>query len=175
MITTYQTPQTLLIITDYYAGEEMMEYLSKEKDIRTKDMSRISYQLLSTINYCSENSIIYWDINQKILCSWWKHQILHLSWLTLEMERAKLLMVMVCILLLLENPWNNLLKRIYGVLESFYTWGSWISIQVTLRGIRYSSWFPEPVSQILTRFIWRYTQWMLWNAGRTFVVSAWVV
>lgn len=62
MIATYETPQTLLIITDCCTGGEMMEYLSKQKDIRTEDMSRISYQLLSAINHCSENSIIHRDI-----------------------------------------------------------------------------------------------------------------
>lgn len=40
-----------------------MEYVSKqEEDLRTDDVSRIAYQLLSAVDHCAKNKIIHRDI-----------------------------------------------------------------------------------------------------------------
>jgi serine/threonine protein kinase len=51
------------MVTDCYTGGEMMEYIAKQKeDLRTEDISRISFQLLSSVNHCANNNIIHRDI-----------------------------------------------------------------------------------------------------------------
>jgi serine/threonine protein kinase len=63
LVAIYETPKSLLMVTDCYTGGEMMEYISKQKeDLRTEDISRISFQLLSAVNHCGNNKIIHRDI-----------------------------------------------------------------------------------------------------------------
>jgi serine/threonine protein kinase len=40
----------------------MMEYVSKQESLRTEDVSRISFQLLSAVDHCAKNRIIHRDI-----------------------------------------------------------------------------------------------------------------
>ena len=63
LVAIYETPRALLMVTDCYTGGEMMEYISKQSDdLRTEDISRISYQLLSAVNHCAKKNIIHRDI-----------------------------------------------------------------------------------------------------------------
>lgn len=63
LIAVYETPRTILMVTDFYTGGEMMEYISKQpEDLRTEDVSRISFQLLDAVHFCATNNIIHRDI-----------------------------------------------------------------------------------------------------------------
>ena len=63
LVAIYETPRALLMVTDCYTGGEMMEYISKQKeDLRTEDISRISFQILSAVDHCAKNNIIHRDI-----------------------------------------------------------------------------------------------------------------
>ena len=63
LVAIYETAKALLMVTDCYTGGEMMEYLSKLKDdLRTEDISKLSFQLLSAVNHCAKNNIIHRDI-----------------------------------------------------------------------------------------------------------------
>lgn len=59
----YETPRAIFMVTEYCAGGEMMEYVSKqEEDLRTDDVSRIAFQMLDAVNHCAVNNIIHRDI-----------------------------------------------------------------------------------------------------------------
>jgi hypothetical protein len=59
----YETPKVILMVTEYCAGGEMQEYVSKqEEDLRTDDVSRISFQMLDAIAHCARHNIIHRDI-----------------------------------------------------------------------------------------------------------------
>lgn len=59
----YETPRSLLMVTEFCGGGEMMEYVANRKeDLRTEDVSRICYQLFSAVNHCFKNGIIHRDI-----------------------------------------------------------------------------------------------------------------
>ena len=63
----YETPRLILMVTELCAGGEMMEYVAKqEQDLRTEDVSRIAFQLLTAINSCAKHNIIHRDI--KVRC-----------------------------------------------------------------------------------------------------------
>jgi serine/threonine protein kinase len=63
LVAIFETPKALLMVADCYSGGEMMEYVAKQKeDLRTEDVSRIAFQLLSSIDHCAKNSIIHRDI-----------------------------------------------------------------------------------------------------------------
>ena len=40
----------------------MMEYVSKQENLRTEDVSRIVFQLLSSVDHCAKNNVIHRDI-----------------------------------------------------------------------------------------------------------------
>jgi len=59
----FETPNIILMVTDCCSGGEMVEYVSKQKeDLRTEDISRIAYQLLSAIDHCAKSNILHRDI-----------------------------------------------------------------------------------------------------------------
>jgi serine/threonine protein kinase len=59
----YETPRLILLVTELCAGGEMMEYVAKqEDDLRTEDVSRIAFQLLTAMACCASHHIIHRDI-----------------------------------------------------------------------------------------------------------------
>lgn len=59
----YETPKDILMVTECCTGGEMMEYIAQqEMDLRTEDISRISFQLLDSVNHCCSNNIIHRDL-----------------------------------------------------------------------------------------------------------------
>ena len=59
----YETPASLFIITEMCSGGEMLDYLSAFPDgLRTEDISRITYQLLSAVDHCAKHGILHRDI-----------------------------------------------------------------------------------------------------------------
>lgn len=59
----YETPRVILVVTELCAGGEMMEYVAKqEQDLRTEDVSRIAFQLLSAFECCAKHHIIHRDV-----------------------------------------------------------------------------------------------------------------
>jgi calcium-dependent protein kinase len=62
LIAIYETPKLIYIVTELCAGGEMMEYVSKQANLRTEDVSRIAFQLLSAVNHCANHNIIHRDI-----------------------------------------------------------------------------------------------------------------
>jgi calcium/calmodulin-dependent protein kinase I len=59
----YETRSVLYMVTELCAGGEMMEYVSKQpEDLRTEDVSRIAFQLLSAVDHCAKHGIIHRDI-----------------------------------------------------------------------------------------------------------------
>lgn len=64
----YETSRSIFVVTEYCAGGEMMEYISKqEEDLRTDDVSRIAFQMLDAVNHCAQNNIIHRDIKPENL------------------------------------------------------------------------------------------------------------
>jgi serine/threonine protein kinase len=63
LIAVYETSRTIHMVTEYCAGGEMMEYVSKqEEDLRTDDVSRIAFQLLDAVNHCAQHDIVHRDL-----------------------------------------------------------------------------------------------------------------
>ncbi|CAJ1921095.1 unnamed protein product [Cylindrotheca closterium] len=63
LVAVYETSAMIHMVTEYCAGGEMMEYVSKqEEDLRTDDVSRIAFQLLDGINHCAKHEIIHRDL-----------------------------------------------------------------------------------------------------------------
>ena len=59
----YETPRLILLVTELCAGGEMMEYVAKqEDDLRTEDVSRIAFQLLTAMECCQKHHILHRDI-----------------------------------------------------------------------------------------------------------------
>ena len=67
----YETPKVMYVITELCSGGEMMEYVSQRNELRTEDISRIAYQLLSAVNHCALNGVIHRDIKAEnvMFCS----------------------------------------------------------------------------------------------------------
>eukprot|EP00535_Pseudo-nitzschia_heimii_P008357 CAMPEP_0197190142 /NCGR_PEP_ID=MMETSP1423-20130617/21052_1 /TAXON_ID=476441 /ORGANISM="Pseudo-nitzschia heimii, Strain UNC1101" /LENGTH=561 /DNA_ID=CAMNT_0042642451 /DNA_START=427 /DNA_END=2112 /DNA_ORIENTATION=- len=63
MKAVYETPRVIYLITELCAGGDMFQYVSRrEVDLRTDEVSRISYQLLSAVDHCAKNNVINRDI-----------------------------------------------------------------------------------------------------------------
>lgn len=59
----YETPRVIYLVTELCAGGDMFQYVSRrEEDLRTDEVSRIAYQLLSAVDHCAKNNIINRDI-----------------------------------------------------------------------------------------------------------------
>ena len=60
----YESGSTVFVVTEYCAGGEMMEYVTNAypDGIRTEDISRIAYQLLSAVDHCAKHGVIHRDI-----------------------------------------------------------------------------------------------------------------
>lgn len=59
----YETSRVIYLITELCAGGDMFQYVSRrEEDLRTDEVSRISYQLLSAVDHCAKNNVINRDI-----------------------------------------------------------------------------------------------------------------
>mmetsp|Transcript_53649 Transcript_53649/g.130713 ORF Transcript_53649/g.130713 Transcript_53649/m.130713 type:complete len:819 (-) Transcript_53649:1308-3764(-) len=63
LVGVYETGRSIYIVTDFCGGGDLIEYISKqEEEIRTDDVSRISYQLLDAVDHCARHNIIHRDI-----------------------------------------------------------------------------------------------------------------
>ena len=63
MKAVYETSRVIYLVTELCAGGDMFQYVSRrEEDLRTDEVSRISYQLLSAVDHCAKNNIINRDI-----------------------------------------------------------------------------------------------------------------
>jgi serine/threonine protein kinase len=71
VVGVYEAPKTIYLVTELCSGGEMMEYVAhrcdpKEAgvvhDLRTEDVSRISFQLLSAVAHCEKHQVIHRDI-----------------------------------------------------------------------------------------------------------------
>lgn len=59
----YETQRVIYLITELCAGGDMFQYVSRrETDLRTDEVSRIAYQLLSAVDHCAKNNVINRDI-----------------------------------------------------------------------------------------------------------------
>eukprot|EP00538_Stauroneis_constricta_P011413 CAMPEP_0119557602 /NCGR_PEP_ID=MMETSP1352-20130426/9227_1 /TAXON_ID=265584 /ORGANISM="Stauroneis constricta, Strain CCMP1120" /LENGTH=659 /DNA_ID=CAMNT_0007604735 /DNA_START=100 /DNA_END=2079 /DNA_ORIENTATION=+ len=64
----YETNRVILMVTEYCAGGEMMEYISKqEEDLRTEDVSRICFQLIDALAHCAKHNVLHRDIKPENL------------------------------------------------------------------------------------------------------------
>jgi serine/threonine protein kinase len=55
--------KSLFVVTEYYAGGELINYVSGlDEDIRSEDISRIAFQLFSAIDHCHAHGVIHRDI-----------------------------------------------------------------------------------------------------------------
>ena len=62
LIGIYETPKFIYVVTELCSGGEMMEYVAKQESLRTEDVSRVAFQLLSAVDHCARHNIIHRDI-----------------------------------------------------------------------------------------------------------------
>lgn len=63
LLAVYETKEELLLVSECCFGGEMMEYVSTlTEDLRTEDISRISYQLLNAVDHCQKHNVIHRDL-----------------------------------------------------------------------------------------------------------------
>lgn len=68
LIAIYESPSTIRIVTEYCSGGDMTQYVinaygkGEATGLRTEDVSRISYQLLSAVDHCARHGVIHRDI-----------------------------------------------------------------------------------------------------------------
>ena len=64
-----------MMVTEYCEGGEMMPFVASAFDpskatggLRTEDVSRICYQLLSAVDHCARHRVIHRDIKPGMCC-----------------------------------------------------------------------------------------------------------
>ena len=63
LVSIFETPKVIYMVTEFCGGGEMMEYVgNREEDLRTEDVSRIAFQLLSAVDHCAKHGVIHRDI-----------------------------------------------------------------------------------------------------------------
>jgi serine/threonine protein kinase len=62
LVAIYETPRILYMVTELCAGGEMMQYVAKQDELRTEDVSRIAFQLLDAVNHCALHGVLHRDI-----------------------------------------------------------------------------------------------------------------
>lgn len=63
LFSVYETSIDVYMVTEYCAGGEMMEWVSKSaSDLDVASVSRISYQLLDALCHCNKHGVIHRDI-----------------------------------------------------------------------------------------------------------------
>lgn len=63
LMSIYETPKVIYMVTEFCGGGEMMEYIgNREEDLRTEDVSRIAFQILSAVDHCAKCGVIHRDI-----------------------------------------------------------------------------------------------------------------
>ena len=72
LVAVYETPSTILMVTEYCEGGEMIPYVTKAFNsaggLRTEDVSRISFQLWSAVDHCARHRVIHRDIKPGECC-----------------------------------------------------------------------------------------------------------
>lgn len=60
----YESPSKVYVVTEICSGGEMLEYTAKNfsEGLRTEDVSRMAYQLLSAVDHCDQYNILHRDI-----------------------------------------------------------------------------------------------------------------
>jgi calcium-dependent protein kinase len=60
----YESPSKVYVVTEVCAGGEMLEYTSKTMadGLRTEDVSRMAFQLLSAVAHCDKYNVCHRDI-----------------------------------------------------------------------------------------------------------------
>jgi serine/threonine protein kinase len=63
----YESASWILLITEFCEGGELVPYItnafnSEKGGLRTEDVSRISFQLLSAVDHCAKHGVIHRDI-----------------------------------------------------------------------------------------------------------------
>ncbi|KAL7476992.1 hypothetical protein ACHAW6_002815 [Cyclotella cf. meneghiniana] len=79
LVSVYETPSLILILTEYCEGGQMIPYVTQafkstskvDGGLRTEDVSRMSYQLLSAVDHCHRHGVIHRDIKPEnvMFCS----------------------------------------------------------------------------------------------------------
>mmetsp|Transcript_17462 Transcript_17462/g.25653 ORF Transcript_17462/g.25653 Transcript_17462/m.25653 type:complete len:622 (+) Transcript_17462:148-2013(+) len=75
LVGVYETPSIIYLVTEYCQGGDMLQYLSQTyhkitdggiggsgAGLRTEDVSRIAYQLLSAVHHCNKHNVLHRDI-----------------------------------------------------------------------------------------------------------------
>lgn len=63
LLNVYETPSSVLLVTEYYAGGDLTFWLTNSvQELRTETVSRIAYQLLDALCHCHNHNIIHRDI-----------------------------------------------------------------------------------------------------------------
>lgn len=62
LYSVYETPKSIYLVTELCGGGEMMEYVSKQDELRTEDVSRIIFQLLDAVHHCASHNILHRDV-----------------------------------------------------------------------------------------------------------------
>ena len=58
----HETPNSFSIVTEYYAGGELYEYMEAKKKISEDEIRIIMKTLLTAVDYCHKNKIVHRDL-----------------------------------------------------------------------------------------------------------------